>query len=193
MSRQDTTSAIIDRILELGLTTGAIAVGLVLPNLLVALDKPFKKYYKLLDKRDHERELRRILVYMKHRGYVAKDYQHGLVVTRKGKQRLKASNITNLSVQYIPKWDHLWRLVLYDIPESHKVARNSLTSKLRRLGFYQLQRSAWIHPLPVRDVIELVTTFYDIEKFVSYIETGHLDNEVLLVKHFKKLLPDTKF
>jgi DNA-binding transcriptional regulator PaaX len=39
------------------------------------------------------------------------------------------------------KWDKKWRIVIFDIPNKKKPARNTLTEKLKKLGFYHLQKA----------------------------------------------------
>ena len=40
-----------------------------------------------------------------------------------------------------------WRLVILDIPEK-KRRESRFWKKLKDMGFYQCQKSAWIHPFP---------------------------------------------
>lgn len=188
MAKTTTTSAVIDNILRLTVVGGSIAVGILLPNLLVGLDKPLQKYLNQLDKRTRERELQRILSYMKSQRLVSGNYQHGLQITDKGRRRLVEADFNNLAIAKPQKWDNKWRLIIYDIPEDRKRSRDYLTAKLRKMGFYQLQRSAWIHPFPCRDVIEKVASAYKIDKYTTYIETSYVDNQKRLVKIFKKTL-----
>ena len=58
------------------------------------------------------------------------------------------------------KWDGKWRLVIWDIPEKRRVARDLLRHKLKLLGFTQLQRSIWVTKKnctkPLRDFIRKV-------------------------------------
>lgn len=46
-------------------------------------------------------------------------------------------------------WDRKWRVVIFDIEEKKKKARNSLRLKLISLGFGKLQESVYITPLDV--------------------------------------------
>lgn len=48
------------------------------------------------------------------------------------------------------RWDGRWRMVLFDVPESHSAARNQLRHYLQRRGFGFLQNSVWITPDPVK-------------------------------------------
>ena len=188
MARKNTSSAIIDNILRLVAAGSFVAAGLLLPGLVVALDKPLQKYLNRLDKRSRERELRRIVGYMKTQRLVGGSYQHGLQITDKGRERLKQSDFESPKIRKPAKWDKNWRLVFFDIPESQKTGRDHLTAKLRRLGFYQMQRSVWIHPFPCREIIESVCDMYSVDQYVTYVETGYIDNQKELIKKFESLL-----
>lgn len=187
MSKSDRTAATVDGVLRLTVTSGAIAAGLLIPNLLIGLEKPLDIFWKQLDKRERERELRRVVSYMKSRDLIHGDYEHGLVITEQGRERLKKIDFDNIKIESAATWDKKWRLVFYDIPESYKEYRQALARKLRNLGFYQLQKSAWVHPLPCRDVIEKICTHYEIEKYVSYVEIIYIDNQENLKKRFNNI------
>lgn len=49
-------------------------------------------------------------------------------------------------------WDGRWRLVLFDLPETHRKARLSLRRALKDNGFGWLQNSAWISPHPATEL-----------------------------------------
>lgn len=193
MSRNDNTSAIVDGILKLTVTSSALAAGLLIPNLLIGLEKPLEKFWQHMDKRERERELRRVLSYMKTNQLIRDDYKHGLQITDKGRKRLEKTNFDKLAIEPSQKWDQTWRLIIYDIPDTRKASRNALTAKLNRLGFYQLQRSAWLHPFSCRQVIEGVASHLQIDEYISYIETFAIDNQTVLIKKFKKKYPFTNF
>jgi len=193
MARNDTTSAVIDAVLKLTVTTSTLTAGLAIPNLLIAMEKPLNSFWKHMDKRQRERELRRVVSYMKSNQLLRGDYEHGLQITDKGHRRLAEIEFARLMVKPKPIWDGAWRLIIYDIPEEHKQGRNALTIKLNELGFHQLQRSAWIHPFPCRRVIEAVAARYKIDGYVSYIETYRIDNQKPIVQKFQKKYPRTSF
>ena len=193
MAKNDKTAALIDGILRLTVISGALTAGLLIPNLLIGLDKPLEIFAKKLDKRARERELRRVVTYMKSRGLIKEDYRHGLVITERGRDRLSESDLRNITIKLQKTWDKNWRVVLYDIPEDIKSGRDALIKKLRNLGFYQLQRSVWLHPFPCRSAINQVAVAHKVDKYVSYIKTGHIDRQEDLVKRFSKRYPETKF
>lgn len=188
MARNDRTSAVIDGILKLLAAGTFVSTVLLAPNAVQALDKPFAHLFKKLDKRAREREIRRILAYMKSRGLIkltADNYEHGIVLTEKGKRRAEHADFVRLEIAKPKKWDKHWRLVLFDIPERSRKERVSFTRKLRQLGFQQLQQSAWVHPYPCREEIEIVTHYYGLSRYVSYLETNGIDNQQRLLERFK--------
>lgn len=193
MSRKDTSQQIIDVVLRELVTAGALGAGLLLPNLLKTIDKSLTRYLKHLDQNERQREARRIVYYMKSQGLIAGEYEFGLGITPKGRKVLEKLQIETIEIPEQKQWDKKWRIIFYDIPEKHKHGRDTLTAKLRTIGFFQLQRSVWIHPLPCREVIEKITSTYGIEKYVSYVEATHLDNQKILVERFSKRLPHTRF
>jgi DNA-binding transcriptional regulator PaaX len=193
MARNDNTSAIVDGILEFIAVSGTIAVGFAMPGTLVALNKPLNKYLKHLDKKAREREMRRIFSYMKSTGLVTEDYQHGITLTKHGQKRLDELSFKNLAIPEVQQWDHVWRIVFYDIPEKLKPQRNALKRKLRELGFIQLQRSVWVHAFPCRQIVTKITLHYRVNHYVSYIEASHIDNEGVLITRFKNKYSKTNF
>lgn len=186
--KKDLYSALIDGTLRIAAGSSFITLGLLMPGLLIGLDKPFQAVMKKLDGRARERELKRTLYYMKANKLLAGDYEHGLSITDKGKRRLAKAEIASLRIEKPKSWDKNWRIVFYDIPEDCKLGRNAISAKLRSIGFHQLQKSVWVHPFPCREIIERICLHYDIAHYVTYIETGYIDNQQKLAKHFENIL-----
>lgn len=180
-----------DGILKFLVAGGTITAAIAAPNIVQVFDKPLYKLFKNLDKRARDREIRRVVHYMKQGGlihYNSRDYEHGIELTKAGKQYLKRRELTTLAIEKPDIWDKKWRLILFDIPENRRSHRQAFTARLRRLNFQQLQYSVWIHPFPCRPIIEAVTETNNIRQFVTYVETEHIDNEKELRNKFKSLL-----
>lgn len=188
MSRRTEHSAIIDNLLKLIALGGITVTTLLAPNAVQLLDKPTQKLFKELDKHERERQLRRAISYLKYSHLVTEDYDHGLSLTSRAKQRLVKLSFDEIAIPQPDNWDKKWRIVFFDIPEDKKSRRDGFAAKLRQLGFAVLQRSVFIHPLPCREQVEQVSAHFDVEKYVSYIEADHIDNENLLRKHFRTVL-----
>lgn len=52
------------------------------------------------------------------------------------------------------KRDGVWKIILFDIPETKRQVRNVLRSKLTSLGFKKWQNSIWISPFTLAPEIE---------------------------------------
>ncbi len=184
MTKEVNTSKILDSILNLFVGSGVVVTTIVAPNAIQALDKPLNGYFRAMNGRARERELKKHVRYLRTRGYL-KEYAHGLQLTEKGRTRLQRAEIEDLKITQPKKWDHKWRIVLFDIPEAKKTGRDGLTRKLKEIGFFTLQKSVWLHPFPCREEIEQVASYYEIDRYVTFIETNYIDKQDLLIKQFK--------
>ncbi|QQS18648.1 hypothetical protein IPL68_00945 [Candidatus Saccharibacteria bacterium] len=136
MSKREVTGKVVDEIIRFGSLTATVGAMMLAPNILIALDKPLKKLYTHLDEKDRAREARRVIYYMKERGYLAGNYEHGLQLTEKARLRLERTDTEKLIAQPQKVWDRIWRIVLYDIPDTATAGRKAFQSELRRYGFF---------------------------------------------------------
>lgn len=180
---------LVNALLKLVAGGAVLGLALVAPNIIQLLDRPSRKYFERLDEQSREREIRRAMYYARRRGFlsIAESYEHGMRITDKGRQYVRATDLEKLAIPIPKQWDRRWRIVFYDIPESHRAARRALIKKLGNLGFHQLQRSVLVFPYPCRPEIEAVVAVHKIQRYVSYIETDHIDQQDLLFKRFPSL------
>lgn len=184
MARDNNTSAIIDGIIRVLTFTGVAGAALVAPQIVQALDKPTSKLIDHLDDRAKQREVERLVRYMKRQGLIRGDYEHGLQVTEKAARRLR-SQPYKFDIERPRQWDKHWRMVLYDIPEKQKAARNEVSKQLREVGFWQLQRSVWIFPYSCREEIAKLAVQHRVDQFITYIEINYIDNQDALIEKFR--------
>jgi len=86
-------------------------------------------------------------------------------ITEKGKKYLKNFDIDNLFLDQPKVWDKKWRVIIFDIPEKKKSAREALRDKLKDLGFAKLQDSVWITPFPCENEINFIKLVFDLSDF----------------------------
>ena len=166
------------------------AAFLFAPNALQIV-KPLRKYlenYEESEWKDEQKRLRRAVELLRSRRLVeliTKGGQDYLKISTAGQGLLKQFDIESLKIQEPEKWDRKWRLVLFDIPETYKRGRNALRGKLIELGFYQLQKSAFIYPYHCQDEIDFVSEFFQVSHHVQYVTCEDLGKgEALVRKHF---------
>ena len=188
MPRNNQTSAIIDTILKIAVTGGVLGSAVIAPGTIKITHKPALKFLDKLDERTKEREVRRVLLYMRRRGYLVGDYEHGLKITKTGRKRLEQNSFEKIKITKPEKWDNKWRLVIFDIPEDRRQSRVYLTHKLKSLGFQHLQQSVWIHPFPCKQEVTTVCIKYNVSKYVTYLETEYIDHDHLLKERFAHII-----
>jgi phenylacetic acid degradation operon negative regulatory protein len=65
--------------------------------------------------------------------------------------RLHALGGRDPEARWKRRWDGRWRLVVFDVPISHRLVREQLRNHLRRRGFGRVQKSVWITPDPITE------------------------------------------
>lgn len=109
-----------------------------------------------------------------------------VIITRAGKRKVEDWNVENLVIKKPDLWDKRWRIVTFDISEKRKKGRDALRMMLRRLGFFQLQKSVLVHPYSCRAEIEFLKELYSIpENEVLYFSTDRIPREASLKRIFK--------
>lgn len=113
-----------------------------------------------------------------------KDGSIRIVLSELGVKRALQYDFEKMEIVRPAKWDKLWRLVIFDIPEKKKRAREALRRKLRELGFYQLQKSVFVFPYECRNEIDFITEFFELRQNVRLVTATHITNEAELKPHF---------
>lgn len=92
--------------------------------------------------------------------------------------------LEDLKIKKTEKWDGLWRVVIFDIPEEKKLARDVLRNKLKELGFIQLQKSVFVLPYPCKKEIDIMRKTYGIWPHVTYMLVQEIDSPDKLLNKF---------
>ena len=78
-------------------------------------------------------------------------------------------DVENLRISNQAKWDGKWRILMFDIPEKEKGAREALRNKIKELGLIQFQKSVWLYPYPCENEIDFIAEYYQIGKYINLI------------------------
>ena len=113
-----------------------------------------------------------------------KEGQQILTLSEDGKKRVLHFNLDQMAIKKPRRWDGYWRVVIFDIPERKKQGREALRSKLKQLGFHQLQKSCFIHPFDCRSEIDFISEVFEVSPFVNLIVAKEIDGTTHLRKVF---------
>lgn len=123
----------------------------------------------------------------KDRLIITSQKQNGTFVaelTERGKRRVKEFQFADLAIKTPKKWDGIWRIVIFDIPNKRNAGREALRNKIKELDFYQLQKSVWVFPYPCETEIEFITELFHLYPYVQIIEATRIKNDANLRKYY---------
>jgi phenylacetic acid degradation operon negative regulatory protein len=115
---------------------------------------------------------------------VSKDGTITLVLSDRGRHHAITADIKKLRVKKAGIWDRKWRVVLSDIPENRKSARDALRAHLKDMQFVEFQKSVWVHAFDCKGEIDFLIEFYDVRKYVRFGILYEIDNDLHLRKQF---------
>jgi len=115
--------------------------------------------------------------------YNKKKKQVILELTKKGKKCFGNSKLNDVTISVPSKWDEQWRFVFFDIPEKRRSFRDVLRSKLKRLGFFQFQKSVWIYPFECEKEVRFLCEYFGITPYTMTF-TAKIDNDRILRRYF---------
>jgi len=172
----------------LGLALSGLVLGVVLvaPNLLqiteLFLEKN-PKYSTRYSPKEVEKVVKKVFKdrFVK---FIEKNDRQHLEITNKGKRQLIEFDIDTIEIKK-QELDGKWRLVIFDIPEKFRLARDVLRDKLKEIGFVKVQKSVWATPYECQDEIDFIASVYEIQKYVNYCVVEKSDFSYSLRSYFK--------
>lgn len=146
-----------------------------------------KKYdqFRINDKIKFTKEIYRL----EQAGFIKKyikEKEENIILTRKGKKAVRKYITEEIDINIPQKWDKKWRIVIFDIPKDKNKRRDVIRNKIEKMGFYQLQKSVYVHPFDCIKEINYIKKSYYLEPYVQYIVADRIESEKDLIKIFIK-------
>ena len=178
-----TRGEIVSAVLGVIGAAGVISIALIAPGALraFALSKSYRKGYNLNAYLD--RTTKRLV----DRGLVTIHRRRGdryAKLTAKGRATLCRYQLGEYSLVRKNRWDGLWHVIAFDIPERKKYLRDALRQELERIGFVMLQNSVWVCPFECQELIALLRASFLFKKEVLYMTVQEVENDRWLRRHF---------
>ena len=142
-----------------------------------------------LTKKEKERKVLRVLKNLERRQIIALEEKDDKVfVYLKDKNNPK---IIEYSIKKLldfkkkkKKWDGRWFMVFFDVPEIQRNKRNYLRDFLKKLGFYQYQKSVYIFPYECEKEVALIRKIVEGAKYMRYIIAEKIEEENKIKRYF---------
>lgn len=107
-----------------------------------------------------------------------------IVLTENGQKVYLRFNYEEMKIKEPKIWDRNFRVVVFDIPEKKKAARDSLREKMKELGFVKFNDSVWVYPFRCQKEIDFIANYWEVGKYVHLILAKDITNRNILEKHF---------
>lgn len=118
--------------------------------------------------------------------------EHGkqiLTLTEKGKKKTLQFKLEDLRLTIPKKWDGFWRVIVFDIPEDKKIAREVFRQKLKQMEFHKWQKSVFVTPWECKDEIDFLRHTFEIAPYVQYVLAKEIPGlDIKLFKKFERVL-----
>lgn len=152
-------------VLRWALTAGVIAIAATSPYFLFNIAKAFAKGK---DGRRHKRkDIYNAFYRLRKQGCIVFEEENNQIfvsLTEEGRKKASWLQINHLVIKKPKRWDRRWRLIIFDVPHTHRAKREALRGLIKRLGLHPLQKSVWIYPHDCHDEIELLRDFFGLSK-----------------------------
>ncbi len=109
-------------------------------------------------------------------------------LTKKGLNSIQKECIDEIVIKKSKKWDGKWRVVVFDIPENLRSARDSIRNYLNKIGFIKLQNSVFVYPLDCFDILSKIVEVYNVQDFIHFIVADSIDKEDKFKDYFKGII-----
>lgn len=109
---------------------------------------------------------------------------HIISLTDKGEKILLRFNYENLEIKQSKIWDRNFRMIIFDIPETKRNARDSLREKIKEMGLVKFNDSVWVYPYPCQREIDFIANYWSIGKYVHFALVKNITNKDYLEKYF---------
>ena len=109
---------------------------------------------------------------------------HMISLTEKGEEVFLRFNYENLEIKQKKIWDRNFRMVIFDIPETKRNARDSLRAKIKELGLVKFNDSVWVYPYPCQKEIDFIANYWEVGKYVHFALVKNVTNRDYLEKYF---------
>ena len=146
-----------------------------------------KLLHRPLDTRQSQYRLRKQILFLRDENLVKSTVSNGLMhltLTNQGKRFAYKNRLPTLKLPRASQWDHKWRIIAFDIPESKRSGRDALRENMKRLGAVQIQKSLWVWPYDCQEEIDFIAGLFGVRSYVHHILAESITAEKSLRKVF---------
>ncbi|HEY4483045.1 MAG TPA: hypothetical protein VI953_02620 [Candidatus Paceibacterota bacterium] len=127
-----------------------------------------------MDKAYAQWEINKALRYAENRGFLVEKNKR-YVLSKKGRKWVNRQKFNQLCFKPSKKWDRSWRIIIFDVPEEERTARDLLRGKLFDWQCTKLQQSVFITPHNCERELGELAKALSAETYMHVIVSKQLD------------------
>lgn len=105
-------------------------------------------------------------------------------LTTKGLESINQAVFSQMKIKRPDKWDGLFRVIIFDIPEDKKSLRDSLRRKIEHIGFRLIQKSVFAYPFECKREIDAICYYYGVRRYLKYMIAEIIEGEDEIINYF---------
>lgn len=144
----------------------------------IGSEKSFLDFYDEIKKFEIKSNSARTILWRLQQKGLIKKKEKDFYATDLGK---KIGRLFQKNILETPKWDDKWRMIFFDIPETHRKKRQWLYSKLVNSNYKPIQKSVFLGKFPLDQNLMKEIIEKDLYKNVRIITVGEIDDEGILI------------
>lgn len=106
-----------------------------------------------------------------------------ITITKKGKQKILKFKLEEIELDQTT-WDGKWHIITYDIATAKRWQRELFRRMLKRMNFYQLQKSVYLTPFKCAEEIEYLRQICEVGTEVVILTVSGFENEQVYKEYF---------
>jgi hypothetical protein len=116
--------------------------------------------------------------------YWTKNGKGKLELTNEGKLYMARLKVKSIKLPFNKKWDGLWRVITFDIPEKLKMNRRRFSKALNFAGMYNMEKSIFVYPHECKEEILKIAELFLVKKYVRYIAARSIEPDIKIKNNF---------
>ena len=127
------------------------------------------------------------IYYLKKMGFIetfVEGKEKFIELTPKGLDKIRKMKDDDISITRPDIWDSKWRVVIFDIPNRKRMARDLLRFRLIRLGFEKIQESVYVYPFECTGIITEVVGRLSVAQYVLIMVSEIIQGEQEIIAKF---------
>jgi len=113
-----------------------------------------------------------------------KDGKEKLELTKEGRLYFVNIKVKSIRLPMGIKWDGLWRVVTFDIPEKLKANRRRFSRTLDFAGMYNIEKSIFVYPHECKKHIFEIADLYEVRKYIRFMVVNSIEPDFELKRVF---------